>query len=92
MFTRLLVAAALAVPALAAIGPVASVSAATPVCRDSNGSRPGGSVYVAYGRGLACDLVHGQRLHVTRVPSAAACDGIGGRYSARARICWDADF
>jgi hypothetical protein len=63
---------------------------AVAICRDSNGPRPGGSVYVVHGHRLGCDVVAGQRLHVTRVPNRATCDDMGGKWSAN-RVCWDVD-
>jgi hypothetical protein len=62
------------------------------VCHDSNGSRPGGSVYVVNGHAVGCDVVHGQRLHVTRVRTLAACDDMGGHYSPAVDVCWDVDY
>lgn len=89
-----LTAAALAAVALSACSVASSDTAdAVAVCRDSNGSRPGGSVYVADGVALRCDVVPPQRLHVTRVPSAADCDDMGGHgWSRKLRVCWDVDY
>ena len=90
----LIVTAALAVvPVTAALAVPGTANAGAPICRDSNGSRPGGSVYVADGVALRCDVVPPQRLHVTRVSSRAACDDMGGHgWSRKSRICWDVDF
>lgn len=77
---------------VATVAPSGEASAALAVCRDSNGSRPGGSVYVRYGDPLGCDIVRPVRLHEVRVPSRAACDHAGGRgWTSSARICWDID-
>ena len=83
MFKRLVVAAV----AVIAVGSVAGcatasgeASAARPPCADSNGARPGGSVYVRYGQRLTCDVRPPQRLHVTRVPSRQAALDMGGRW------------
>ena len=82
--------------AITAVGSVVSdpsASAAMAVCRDSNGSRPGGSVYAVYGRPIGCDVVRPVRLHEVRVPSKAACDDAGGHgWTATVRICWDRDY
>jgi hypothetical protein len=67
-------------------------ASAIAVCRDSNGSRPGGSVYVRDGGRLGCDVQRPQRLHVTGVRSRAACDDMGGRYTPATRICWNVDY
>ena len=66
--------------------------AARPPCADSNGARPGGTVYVSYGVRLHCDVSPPQRLAETNVPSRRICDDMGGRYSPRYRICWDRDY
>ena len=66
--------------------------AARPPCADSNGARPGGTVYVAHGVRLTCDVSPPQRLAVTRVPSRRLCDDMGGRYSSQFRICWNRDY
>lgn len=80
--------------AVATASPQGDADAGAPVCRDSNGPvREGGSVYVAFGRPTGCDVVAPQRLHVTRVPSRAACDDMGGHgWQPRARVCWDIDY
>jgi hypothetical protein len=61
-------------------------------CRDSNGSRPGGVVYVINGRSLGCDVSRPQTLTVTRVRTQAACDDMGGRYNAGSDTCWRVDY
>lgn len=70
------------------------VDAALPVCKDSNGAAPGGSVYRDYyTTTFVCDVVPPQRLHITRTPSAAACSEMGGHgWTATYRICWDVDY
>jgi hypothetical protein len=68
-------------------------SAAMPVCRDSNGARSGGSVYVRDGRATGCDVVRPQRLHVTGVRSRSACDDMGGHgWVPSVKVCWDVDY
>lgn len=71
-----------------------SASAGLPVCRDTNGSAYGGSVYVNYSTTrLGCDLISGQRLHLTGTPSNAACQDAGGHgWTSTYRICWDVDY
>ena len=91
-------AALAALVSTAALGAVAVAtgdvaSAAPAVCRDSNGPARGGSVYVVHGQRLGCDFRPPQRLHVTRVPSAAACADMGGHgWSRSAPTCWDVDY
>lgn len=89
----------LAIATLATVGTftvatVGNVSAGLPVCRDSNGSAPGGSVYVSYwANPFPCDVVPPQRLHLTSTPSRAACDDVGGHgWTSTYRICWDVDY
>jgi hypothetical protein len=67
-------------------------SAARPPCHDSNGARPGGVVYVVAGRSLGCDVARPQTLTVTRVRTLAACDDMGGDYSAGSDTCWRVDY
>lgn len=82
----------LTVVAVANVAPSGEASAAAVPCRDSNGARPGGSVYVADGATLRCDVSPPQRLHVTRT-SAARCADMGGHgYVPTVRICWDVDY
>lgn len=94
---RRAVAAAALIPAAAA-GVVASsaatAGAARPICPDSNGSAPGGSVYLYYGQAsYYCDVVPPQRLHYLQTPSAAVCADHGGHgWTAAYRICWDVDY
>ena len=87
-----------AIATTAALGAVATVApsgeaSALAVCRDSNGSRPGGSVYVVYRGRLGCDVQSPQRLHETRVPSRAICDDMGGHgWTVKLPTCWDRDY
>lgn len=96
MFKRIIIAAAVvSTSTLAAVAPAhadAAPSVKLAVCRDSNGSRPGGSVYVIDGRSLGCDVQRPQRLHVTRVASLERCDHMGGRYAPAVRVCFDIDY
>jgi hypothetical protein len=70
-----------------------SASAALAPCRDSNGSAPGGSVYLGYSSTYRCDVSPPQRLHLTGTPSNAACQDSGGHgWTATYRICWDVDY
>jgi len=84
--------AAVTIPFAASAAIPSHAEAGRPACADSNGARPGGSVYVRDGAMLRCDVARPQRLHVTRVRSLAACDDMGGRYSPAVDICWDVDY
>lgn len=71
----------------------ADASARVTVCRDSNGSRPGGSVYWAVDVPMSCDVTPDQRLHLLRVADRVTCDDMGGHgWTPRHPICWDVDF
>ena len=94
LITRGVLVAAVSVGATAgaAVLDAPPILAARPPCADSNGARPGGTVYVADGVRLSCDVARPQRLAVTRVPNRAACDDMGGRYAPAVRICWGVDY
>lgn len=83
----------LALAALAGVITATHAEART-VCADSNGSAPGGSVYVSYYTNpFPCDVVPPRRLHLTRTPSRAACLDAGGHsWTWTYRICWDVDY
>lgn len=89
----------LAMLALASVGTLGvtvasgeSASALTP-CRDSNGSAPGGSVYLGYYSSWTCNVTPPQRLHLTGTPSNQACLDSGGHgWTSAYRICWDVDY
>lgn len=72
--------------------PTVEAPTALRVCADSNGSKPGGTVYLSYTTSYRCDVVPPQRLTITNVPSKAACDGMGGRWAPANRSCWDVDY
>ena len=93
LITRAALAAlSLGVAAVPLVATSATADAARPPCHDSNGRAPGGTVYVAHGVRLSCDVSPPQRLAVTRVPNRATCDDMGGRYAAAQRICWGVDY
>lgn len=92
MMKKMIALAALTIACLAGAH-TQHADARTPLCRDSNGSAPGGSVYLDYYQvGFVCDVVPPQRLHILRTPSNAARLDMGGRYSPAVRICWDVDY
>jgi hypothetical protein len=93
---HLIVGGALAAGSLAGAAATPAAHAVTytlPVCKDSNGSLPGGSVYLDYYARPYCDVVPPQRLHITRTPSGWACRYMGGHgWTTTYRICFDVDY
>jgi hypothetical protein len=85
------------VATVAAIGGAATLtsgeaSAALAPCRDSNGRKPGGMVYVYEGRSLGCDVSRPQTLTVLNIGGRAKCDDAGGRYFAIGDDCYRVDY
>jgi hypothetical protein len=89
-----LAALSLVIAAGTVVGAHDVAEARAPLCHDSNGSAPGGSVYLDYYTTVfVCDVVPPQRLHITRTPSLRACNEMSGHgWTSTYRICWDVDY